>query len=303
VSGLGFVTAPRATTRLLIFHTNDHAEAEHFMCNGAEPVECAFGEEGSVLGPLALDHHGKESHREGVAVRAYRDHRGALADDKRFVVTGDADADATFAIAALCGYLSSGLDELAALINRMDTDPIGVRLCEHRWGPTLLLWEQLASPVQDATAFYAGVDRWRLLLGERPPRALIAAAGAQEEERVRLGREAAVEVSDLNRRVAFVRSAVWAFDLWYEVAPCVVALTPQGNVTVGCRDLATATAFFGEGGLKNVFPLLAPKGWGGRETVGGSPRGVPLTEQEARNAAIVIAGLVRVEDPPAPARP
>ena len=52
-------------------------------------------------------------------MRGYRDHQGARVEDPRFVVTGRADADATFAIAALAGLLPSkaeiDLGELADL--------------------------------------------------------------------------------------------------------------------------------------------------------------------------------------------
>lgn len=78
-----------------IIHTNDAAEARRLTLDGFEPVECSFGGEGSVLGPLLMDHHGAESHREGVAIRAYRDHYGARRDDPRFVVTGAADGGLT----------------------------------------------------------------------------------------------------------------------------------------------------------------------------------------------------------------
>ena len=65
--------------------TNDIKEAQRFCDLGYEPIECAFGQYGSVMGPLNMDHHGTESHREGVAIRACRDHYGARMSDPRFV--------------------------------------------------------------------------------------------------------------------------------------------------------------------------------------------------------------------------
>jgi len=79
-------------------------EGARLVAAGFEPVECSFADQ-SVVGPLEMDHHGHLSHLEGVATRAYRDHFGARREDPRFVVTGTADADATFAIAALAGLL------------------------------------------------------------------------------------------------------------------------------------------------------------------------------------------------------
>ncbi len=306
--------------RIEIVHTSNPGEASALAKIGYEPIECSFGQEGSVLGPLAMDHHGAESWREGVALRAYLDHFGARASDPRFVVTGDADADATFAIAALCGLLphpsrkatleavknpgwmisalTQDMRRLAQLVNLLDTDPFAVRLNEHPDGPLHLLWDQMASGVEDASAFHAGVDRWRKLTGPSAPKVLLVAALEEEEERVKVAREA--EAEKISETVGFVEGAVYGFDIWYTEhpgTPVIVAYVPEnGNVTVGCRDLAAAERIFGKGGLKNVFGALEPKtngGWGGRETVGGGPRGLRLTREQARIAAETIARLAK----------
>mgnify|MGYP001603170830 CR=1 FL=1 len=301
--------------RIEIIHTNLPAKAAELAAKGYEPVECSFGVHGSVLGPLALDHHGTESHREGVAIRAYRDHFGVLADSPRFVVTGDADADATFAIAALCGllphpsraselsskpsYMSDPLvrdvTDLASLVNTRDTDPFTVKLADHPWGATLLLWQQLATGEEDESGFHAGVDRWRLLSGFKAPRLLLDAAFEQEQERVAQARAATTNM--VTKNVGFVDASGFGFDVWYSEkpgTPIVVHFDPaEGQVMVGCRDLEAAERLLGKGGLKNVFARLEPKGWGGRETVGGGPRGVSLSRAQARVAAETIADAVK----------
>ena len=46
---------------------------------------------------------------------------------------------------------------------------------------------------------------------------------------------------------------------------------------LSCPNKEVAERAFGSGGLKNVFPRLPEiegKEWGGREAVGGSPRGI-----------------------------
>lgn len=276
---------------ITIVHTNDIAEARRLTAEGYEPIECSFGCGDSVLGPLNMDHHGAESWREGVALRAYRDHAGYRPNGK-FVVTGHADADATFAIAALAGYLPQGLEVLATLVNRVDTNPIGIYLSDEEHGDTLLLWNRLSSGKQDATAFYAGVDRWRSLTGPRPPKALLAAAKQEEALRVQDARTSTVIVDRL-APLAHVESPVWGFDVWYsEIADCIFAHTPEGNVTIGCASAEIAERIFGTGGLKNVFAHLSPAGWGGRETVGGSPRGMKITHEQAAEAFEQLKGCV-----------
>ncbi len=299
-----FVIVP---LQLTIAHVNAADEARRLRDTGYCPVECSFAEE-SVVDELLMDHHGSLSHLEGVAVRAYRDHYGARRSDPRFVVTGAADADATFAIAALAGLLphpnlakgtvggasnalSQDLLPLAELINKADLTPtnLGLEACPE--GRLLLLFKQLASGQQDGVAFYSGVDRWRLLCGPRAPRALLEAVTLEERRRVEQARAATVEL--LNDVVAFVESPVWGYDVWYaEVRPVMVAyVAAQGSVSIGCRDLATAERHFGAGGLRNVFGKLQPPGWGGRETVGGSPRGLRLDREQARVAAVAVAAM------------
>lgn len=277
-----------AATGVDIKHVNTSLDALVALEQGYEPVECSFGCGDSVLGSLNMDHHGKESWREGVALRAYRDHRSAGLN--KFVVTGAADADATFAIAALTGLLPDGLDDLAALVNQVDTNPIGVRVEEHAWGPHLLLWNQLWSRQQDALAFYGGVDRWRWVL--KAPKVLLDTTQQMERERVAKAREAKVLATSGKIRLndfALVESDVWGFDVWYsEIAPCIMAWH-DGQVTVGVKDAETADNLFGKGGLKCVFPRLQPQGWGGRETIGGSPRGLQISKAEAQAAFMALS--------------
>lgn len=291
-------------------------EARTALAAGAIPMECSFGTEGSIVDErLCMDHHGVLSHLEGVALRAYRDHFGALREEFKsgqahFAVTGAADADACFAIASLIGVLPHPSREaefekapphvketalqdllpLAVLVNRVDCNPIGIRQEETPDGCILLLWNQMASGTQDSTAFHAGVDRWRSIL-TRKPEALLAAVKAEEALRVAKAREAKVErVSDV---VSFVESEVWGFDVWYaEHTPCIVSQTASGNVTIGCANDESAIEIFGPGGLKTVFPHLEPTGWGGRESIGGSPRSVVLTREQALTAAHKVASLV-----------
>ena len=253
------------------------------------PIECSFGEE-SVVDELAMDHHGALAHLESVALRAWRDHRGARRADPRFVVTGAADADATFAIAALAGLLPEERDlgALAELIADADPRPHALADDPRPEAALLLLWRRMASGVQDATAFYGGVDRWRTLLKATPPQALLEAARAEEAARIAAARTARVE--RFGPQVALVESPVPGFDVWYaEIAPVIVAYVADAQrVTIGVRDLPTAQQFFGPRGLLEVFPKLQPAGWGGRETIGGSPRGAELERNEAAAVAQII---------------
>jgi hypothetical protein len=293
---------------LEIHHSNDADEIRRLTVAGFEPIECSIGGE-SLVGPLEMDHHGSRSHLEGVAIRAYRDHAGARAEDPRFVVTGDADADATFAIAALAGLLPTPeeqeLSGLANLIQRLDVDPLSVDLTAEPWAETVLLFRALTRGPEGSERFYLATRLWGQVL-RRPPRHLMAAAREEEEERRRQAQAAPV-LYDQNSVLA-VCSPVWGFDVWYGrtpetsdpdqprawTHPLVLAFDPENKtITVGCPNRAVAESFFGRGGLLNALPKLTPAGWGGREAIGGSPRGAKLDQSQAIEAAKRLASLLR----------
>ena len=94
---------------LLVELTNDYASILHLVAQGWCPIECSIdgGRDGprSIVDELEMDHHLERSNLDPPSLRAYQMHFGARRDDPRFVVTGRADADACFAIAALAGLL------------------------------------------------------------------------------------------------------------------------------------------------------------------------------------------------------
>jgi hypothetical protein len=305
---------------LVIAHTNDYSTACRLRDDGYEPIECAFGQHGSVLGRYALDHHGTESHREGVALRACRDLYGACRRDRRFVVTGTPDADAVLAIVALAGLVSKGAlsETFYRLVDRQDVDPIGLDLFEVSGGPELAWFNQRPELHPTEAGFRRALADMVHLLTDGVPNAELDRTLASDRNRRKRAVEGIIalygwsgvrqtppgnpELSPVRRgvdvlaapaAVLVVQSTVWGFDVWYRLAPVVVSYAQrQAKVTVGCPDKETAELLFGPGGLMAVWPLLGV-GWGGRESVGGSPRGVRLaltdTEDTARSVLACLA--------------
>jgi len=306
---------------LIVRVSNDLDEVEELVGRGYCPVECSIGGK-SVVDDLLMDHHGEWSHLESVAVRGYRDHYGARAHDPRFVVAGVADADATFAIAALAGVLphpnkevsgpppvvkaqTQDLAGLAETVAVIDTDPIGRHLPEMEGGDILLAWNAMSDGRTDLGAT-TGVGLWVSLTTGNPTqqRPLLDGAVAAETRRRELAANELFEVGDTVDGVTILDgSTVFGFDVWYGrlsdadadtaagwARPVVLArVAKTGGITIGCPNAEVAEALFGPGGLKNVFSLLQPEGWGGRETVGGSPRGTQMSAAELRAAARVVA--------------
>jgi hypothetical protein len=313
--------------------TNNKEEVEALVQQGYCPVECSIGGQ-SITDDLEMDHHGENSELESVAIRAYRDHYGARKEDPRFVVVGVADADASFAIAALAGLiphpdrevsdklpphikasLTKDLSDLAQTIAILDTDPIGRDVTKMSFGDYKQVWEAMyGQSANDTLGALAAVQGWKTLTTGNPNmlKTYFKAAKEGEEERISAAKKDLEERSEKSDKVLFLnQSETFGFDIWYgrneengspeEVNgwenPVVLAWSAKmQNVTIGCPNKAVAEKIFGQGGLKNVFAHLQPEGWGGRETIGGSPRGMEMTEEQVREAVKVINSYLNYYD-------
>ena len=290
-----------------IIYTDSYEEALALRDAGYEPIECAFGSYGSVMGPLALDHHGNESHREGVAIRSCRDFFGARKEDPRFVVTGTPDADAILCLLALSGVLKADLvpEGFPELVDIHDRNPIGLDLTISENGLLLLAFNQ-QSLSRKKRGFEEGVERMHQLLSQGLDDEQKRRILGTERSRMRRAHESVKKVIGVGGNelpidgcldsqepaVALIFGAVWGFDIWYQYAPVVVSYSARlEKVTIGCPGPQKAEELFGSGGLLNVYPTLG-EGWGGREAVGGSPRGEKRVYEDAEATAHQIARLL-----------
>ena len=316
---------------IVIAMSKDIETVKNLVAAGFCPVECSFGDV-SVVDELELDHHGSKSHLESVAIRAYRDFFGVRTEDPRFVINHiDADSIfAVASLAGLLphpevaksmpAYMQKtwgqDLMPLAETIAIMDTDPIGRDIIAMPMGSVLAAWNSLfGANANDELAAYAAVEGFRRLLTQPSARVFVAAAENAENER----REAALK--DLRERgkkdgavMSIVQSRVFGFDVWYgrnvEAGapneargwdnPIVVSwLERTENITMATPNKAVAEELLGEGGLMNVFKALNEayglaegSGFGGRDTIGGSPRGRKMTEADLAKAVSVINQLM-----------
>ena len=204
------------------------------------------------------------------------------------------------------------LTPLAETIATMDTDPIGRDVLSMSYGQHLVMWDALyGNQARTPLEALAGVEAWVNITTNRNAGIFLEAARASEQARIDMAR------ADLNERgqnagdVFVIRnSRMFGFDVWYgrnpeegkptEVAgwehPLVLSLTEeQQNITIAAPNQTVAEELLGKGGLKNVFDRLNElyecpegKGFGGRETIGGSPRGQVMTEEDVRKIAVVV---------------
>ena len=310
--------------KLALILSSDVNETKSLVEEGYCPLECSFGGE-SVVDELQMDHHGKMSHLESVAIRAYRDYYGARADDPRFVIT-HIDADCIFAAASLAGILphpnskdefKEDLTPLAETIAALDTNPVGLDILSMPYGSHLAAFNNLfcTHKETDLTAF-AAVCGLRTLLTDPSAEKYVRDAQKSEEENKRQALEDLKERSKKINNVLIVqKTCLFGFPQWYQRRedragpedingwdnPVVASFHMKRNtLSFGCPNKEVAEKLFGKGGLKNVFIKMNEKyacseenGFGGRESIGGSPRGQKMQYQDLLICADIINDFLR----------
>lgn len=310
-------------------------KAEFLVQAGYCPVECSFGNK-SVLDSLQMDHHGKMSHMESVAVRAYRDFFGVRSRDPRFVIN-HIDADCVFAIAALAGLLPHPNSEyaqtlpefkqkrwlqnflpLAETIATMDTDPIGRTISEMPYGKILISWKALfGGEIEDDLDVVGAVYGFRrLTAGSFSALSPYLEAAVESEKSYKN-----ISLEDMKQRgvktgavLLINRSRVFGFSEWYKRRwdvtdvkkaeawenPLVIAFSKRNTLIFGTPNKEVAEELLGTGGLQNLFVelnnyycLAQGEGFGGRECVGGSPRGMEMSWEDAKVAAEFLNKLIK----------
>lgn len=235
--------------------------------------------------------------------------------------------DVSKAPAFLHRSMTKDLISLAETVATIDTDPIGRVVSQMPFGDALLTWGAMNGGATNNLAAVAAVYGWVKLTSGNPALSAFLKAAEESESALReaaqldlkergsyslISRGEAVNEATppvgfntrKQRRFALIidGSRCFGFNTWYQriekaepsskegwETPVVLALSEKGqNITIGCPNKDVAEELFGPGGLKNVFPKMPHEGWGGREAVGGSPRGQVMTAQDLQAAAIVV---------------
>jgi hypothetical protein len=300
--------------------SSDSSEIEELVTSGGFcPIECSIGGK-SIVDDLELDHHGEYSHLPGVALAAYKQYPGECVERPFLVTVPPVDADACFAAAALLGLLphpkdgpgeKNDLTDLAETINKLDLDPIGINPLDLPGGELLLAWNVIMSGNNRSdSGFAAGTYLWQQLTTAMGWRLKPLLAGVEQAE-IDRRTNAHADLKHCPQRtfgpvLCLYETEAWGFDVWYDRKPVAAPVEPHGwehpvvlalgkqseEITIGCPNDEVAEACFGPGGLKNVFAELQPEGWGGRESIGGSPRGQELGPEQLWAAGKVVASKV-----------
>lgn len=272
-----------------LVYANNMQEAENARDGGFEPVECAFGSS-SVVGPRILDHHGPYSANEAVSIRAAKLVAGGDSCNK-FVVAGRPDHDQIYACGVLSLNIPANLDQAEA-VAEMDVDPIGRDRTSPRYLPEIL-FEQGTQGIARNLSGAQNALNCLIDIYSRPHSSEEIALALRNEE-IRKRNVLEKIVLNAEGKVALAISEERGFGEWYTKAPIVVLYNPRTKgITLGLNP-KKGTPFFnyngfdliGNKGFSSLYQefdnATQKKGAGGREVIGGSPRGVIMNEEDAR---------------------
>jgi hypothetical protein len=271
-------------------YANTAIEAHEAAENGFEPVECSFGKE-SIVGGYVLDHHGKYSCEDAVSIKAAKMALDGINLEK-FVVTGEADCDQVYAIAALSGpKIPISLDEAVA-VAEIDIDPIGRDRTLDRYIKILMHWQKTERLPHCLESTYKSIGYAIEIFNGRYSSEDVSSAIHQEENLKETAKND-IKQSEAGK-IVLVDSDIWGFNIWYETAPIVVVYSKiKKKVSIGVhpknKDL------LGAEGLNKIYPILDSKikvGWGGRKDIGASPRNVEMNYADAIKAYDIIKELI-----------
>lgn len=297
--------------RLEIRYARTVEEAEAGRDHGFEPIECSFGLR-SVVGPLQLDHHGSLAGEEPVSLKAAKimlqngggersPLQGLSQIARRFQFAGMPDPDSVYAALVLSGVITPSL-EIGRAIGELDLDPIGVDRTTEPYvrNPA---FEMHGVPSLSLEGFKKALEVGARVFDAEPlPQSLRDKALDYERKRIEAARRSVVR---MDGATLFAVSDDPSRDVWHRRAPVVVQYKPtlgvitlSGCTRLGAQRLGTSSVFdrFGDEGLKPLYKILdetlGAAESGGRPDIGGSPRGLSVSGNDAARVYDAIRAVV-----------
>lgn len=270
-------------------------EIQQYIDDGFVPIEMAEGTH-SFVDFRMLDHHNEYSDLPAACVTALKYYGELSGGDPVKIMVNHTDSDSVMTGLTLLGLLPlETLNRLNPEIGILDTEPLIADIENMKYFEIISLWKNaMGSSKQSGWSWLYGLqlwldlhfhmDRFSKLLGELEKY-------ESERRKTALEEYNAAKISKSGRIVSIRNSRVKGYDIQFmrrkEYPPltlegwrhwCIVSYVEKsGIIMISCPCRIVAELLFGEGGLKNILPLLPKidgRNWGGREAVGGSPRGV-----------------------------
>jgi hypothetical protein len=289
-----------AGRELTVLWDPDEEDIDEYIKSGFIPIEMAAGEK-SYVDHRALDHHNEYSSLPSACVSALKYYGEANSADGAKFMVNHADADCVMTGITLMGLLPFDvLKELNTEIGMLDTDPLLVDTGALKYGELIQCWKSGMRSLKNSPWSWHYVAALFIDIVKNPIdyAGIIGRIRGEESERIALATadyETAL-VGKTGKVILIPTSTAWGLDVQFGRKSggdaglletwshwCVMTRAQKsGAVFVSCPCKKIAEMAFGAGGLKKVFPKLPAingKFWGGRESVGGSPRGERVPDE------------------------
>jgi hypothetical protein len=282
-------------------------EIPAYLAQGFVPIEMAEGEK-SFVDFRCLDHHNGYAHLPSACVTALQHYDSLETRPVAKFMANHTDADCVLTGLTLTGLLPlSVLKRLNPEVGLLDTDPFGADISRMFYGDRILLWKgSMNADRQSGWSWLYGFQLFLDLFGEHDyysykEKIRQLREGERERKNCALEDYQKAILGPSGKILLVTSSRVAGFDVqFFRQAEfpvdslqgwkhwCIAAYAQNAEnaektrrVTLSCPNKRVAERIFGAGGLMNVYPKLPAidgKGWGGREAVGGSPRGASFPE-------------------------
>ncbi|MDR1580562.1 MAG: hypothetical protein LBS35_09420 [Synergistaceae bacterium] len=292
----------------------DEDDIPRYMEDGFIPIEMATGRKSYVDFRL-LDHHNEFSGRPSACLTALAHYGEAREAGCAKFMMNHVDADCVMTGVTLMGLLPGDvLRELNEDVGVLDTDPLRADVPRLKYGPSIQCWKAGMRTVKNSGwSWLYGVSLFVDII-VNPPRYEAVIARIEDGESARISRAledyATAVIGNTGKVILIPSSRAWGLDVQFGRDAdadfdhlsswrhwCLISRSEKnGNVLVSCPSKQLAENVFGRGGLMNVFPKLPTingKSWGGREAVGGSPRGEQVPDEMLGEVLRLVDGAVR----------
>ena len=284
-------------------------EIQQHIDDGFVPIEMAEGRH-TFADAKCLDHHNEYSDMPSACMTALKYYGELAGMDPAKIMVNHTDSDSVMTGLTLLGLMPLNiLEELNPEIGILDTEPLIADVENMKYFGLISLWKlSMGSVKQSGWSWLYGLHMWLDLYfhKDRFERLRDELQKYESERReIALNEYNAAKISPSGRVVAIINSKVKGYDVQFmrqkEYPPlalegwrhwCIVSYVEKsGVIMLSCPCCKVAELAFGPGGLKNILPLLPKidgKEWGGRESVGGSPRGVTAPVEILDNVVSII---------------
>ena len=292
-------------------------EIEARIEEGFVPVEMAEGTK-TYVDFRCLDHHNSYSDMPSACITALKFYGELAGQAPARIMVNHTDSDSVMTGLTLLGLLPLDLlKKLNPEIGQLDTEPLMADLQSMRFYDEIQIWKSsMESVKQSGWSWLYGVQLWLDIFNNWADfKGVLENLKILEAERKKLALEDynAAQRGRSDKVLLINPSRVKGFDVQFcrneDAAPdtlagwhhwCIISyIEKSGNVMLACPCRKVAELAFGRGGLKNIFQLLPSidgKEWGGRESVGGSPRGVKFPVERLAEVLEIIENALVSED-------